>query len=84
MTQTVTGLEKVCKLKSNKVSLRSQQRCWMGLIMVCDLLGSLQEFSLNLKHKTEKIKLKTDPRATHNDIKFGLFGWIPLKLIAVK
>ena len=38
----------------------------------------------NLKHKTEKIKLKTDPRATHNDIKFGLFGWIPLKLIAVK
>lgn len=37
-----------------------------------------------LEIKIEKIKLKTDPRATHNDIKFGLFGWIPLKLIAVK
>ena len=84
MIQTVTGLEKVCKLKSNKSEPQGHSRDvgWDYLwSVICQ--GLCKNFSY-LKHKTKKIKLKTDPRATHNDIKFGLFGWIPLKLIAVK
>lgn len=83
MTMTVTGLEKVCQLKSDKSEPQGHSRAVrIRLFMVCDVLGS-RLFS-NLKHKIAKTKLKTDPRATHNDIKFRLFGWIPLKLIAVK
>lgn len=48
MTQTVTGLEKVCKLKPNKSEPQGHSRDvgWDYLWSVIILLGSLQEFSL--------------------------------------